>query len=421
MNLHWLTRPMRRMSDERNIARVAQRDGGSDPPIPHWDAQQLPPACWRLVHRGMGTLHHTAQRWLSEDGKLHPDWNTAFHEAGQTDVQAAEAEAELTKAETAFRTIQGKDAPPSDRRFPVYWVVTGIWAVFEVPFTAVAFYCLGDNLLLTYVITLGLSIAIVAGAHFLGATLRSLVKDGAMADRLNRALTIIMIVVNIAVLLGVAVFRAQYLSRTVSKGDAPAQPLGFHNFDAFSSASGRPAPMGETSALIIFFAFGLLLFVNVVVLAFRRHDPALDTVFRRRQNSKLALKRRDKMHRKLARAKARREKRYGNHYADAEWTIASVKSLVELYKQINLQVRKDRDQHEPNHYPVCFAAHGDMPMPDALAKLEWTTALAAPAARPALASGVILPIAAVSHLGEYANGHQPSSTLSHAEGDRNEL
>ena len=382
MNLHWLTQPLRRMSDEQTIVRVARRDGGSDPPIPHWNAKQLPPACWRLRHRGMGTLYHTAQRWLGEDRKLHPKWNTAFHKAGYADEQAADAVSDLTKAETAFRTIQGKDAPPSDRRFLVYWLVTAIWAVFEVPFTAVAFYCLGDNLLLTYVVTLGLSIAIVAGAHFLGATLRSLVKDEAMADRFNKALTIILIVVNIIVLLGVAVFRARYLSGAAPEHVSAEQPLGFQNFDAFSNDAGQPAPIGETPALTIFFAFGLLLFLNVVVLAFRRHDPALDAVFRRRQSLKRIHKRRDRSHRKLARAKARREKRYEHYFADAKWTIASVKSLVELYKQINLQVRTDRDKREPNHYPVWFAADVDMPMPEVLTKLEWTTALAAPAAMP---------------------------------------
>lgn len=436
MTLRWLFRAIYTAACNRNTARIARIDGSGDPPIPHWDADQLPPHCWKLVYTDQKTLHETEQQWKAEDVNLHPRWETAFHEAGQADEQLTTDERDTEAAEAAYKTFHGgKDAPPSDRRSFIYWLVTGIWAILEVPFSAVAFRCLGDSDLLIYIVTFIVSSGIVYAGHCSGKALRHVVKAPEENPKFSKGLVILLVAVNMAVLAGVAFFRARYLAVSATAVSSPPPRLGFHDAGEIATTAVQSAPIGETMAMIVFFVFGLLLFVNVVVFSFYRHDPALDTVFRRRRNVKKAWKHKNQIDRQLAKAKAKREKRHGHYSAEAGRVIASLRSRTELYKTVNLQVRRDRAQSGGRYYPLCFDQHGQLTTPEALVDLEWSTALAAPSRKgtapqddkaedhkasghkaedhKANAAGSAVPLALNDPANMNTNGHQPSATSSH--------
>ena len=426
MALRWLFRAIYTAACNRNTARIARIDGSGDPPIPHWDADQLPPHCWKLVYTGQSMLHETEQKWKAEDVDLQPRWEIAFHEAGQSNEQLSNDEQDMEAADAAYKTLHdGKDAPPSDRRGVVYWAVTGVWAILEVPFSAVAFRCLGDSDLLTYFVTFALSAGIVCAGHFCGKALRHVVKVPDANPRFSKGLVILLAAVNIAVLAGVAFFRARYLTAAATAVSSPPPRLGFHEADATAGTAVQSAPIGETMAVIVFFVFGLLLFINVVTFSFYRHDPALDPVFRRRRNVKKAWKQKNQTDRHLAKAKAKREKRHGHYNAEAGRVIASLRSRTELYKTVNLQVRRDRAQSGERYYPLCFDKHGQLTMPESLVNLQWFTTLAAPSRKGGApqddkaenhkvnAADSTIPFALNGAANKNTNGHQPNATSSH--------
>ncbi len=376
---------------DHNVAKVARRDGGCKPAIPSWKATQLPPFLWELCYAGKTTLYAVEQSWLGLDTKLKPRWEGACRTAHQAEERANTAKDKLQDAEKAYKDAGKDDAPPSDRRFSIYWWGTFILSLLEVPFTAVAFRTIGEGDAMTLVITCALNCAIVAAAHFLGVVVRKSGKwqDEAISKKVHRGIAVLLSAVVIVVLVSISWFRARFISTPKPATGIAHQSLVDHAASSFPQAAAPQFALFPST--IAFLSFGVLLFVVVAVYSFLTHDELLATVFRLRRIHKALHAQHNGKQRTLARTFARREKRHGHFRALAYMTLATVKRLTEHYRTINLQTRDDRVKEVPNDrnrvkevpddqartqdalygYPGSFNAHATLAIPASLEELEW--------------------------------------------------
>lgn len=337
--IRWIPSRSSKYTD-RKVERQGREDGRLSPPIPHWEADDLPPYLKEIWQAGDAAVQHILEAWKRLDQVLHAKWQAAFLavvHAGQTLPILKQA---LSDSEAAYELRHQRKAPSSDMRFTSYGIACVLFAVCEVPFNEIVFRSAGESELLTLVFTVGLAGAVVFCAHWVGVTARS---------RQIWA-SLLYAIVGLAAISGVSWLRALHLSGS--------------NHEVAATVIFQPL------TLFAYFSFNLLLFTVMAAYAYHVHDEPLVEVFRWRNAVLRAERAFRTAHGHFVKAHSNRMNRHARHCAQAFATTKHIRRLFEAYKTHNLRARTDRDA-DGRDYPKCFDLYGVPDIPDALSTLTW--------------------------------------------------
>lgn len=370
MNNLW-TRWFYHPYSDAHVKGRGRRDGIQAPAIPSWESREQPPFLMEIKQAGDHDIRSLAHRWAEQDERLKADWLKLRRAADRTAAHHAAAEGALDRADARYKAVRKVDPPAGgDHRFLWYWLLLLCLMVFEFPMNAIVFRLFGENEMLTYVATGGLSLALLVGAHYLGVLLR----EEGPADARRRSGMVACVALPAAVALVIAYFRVVYLGHAADGSGDPAGAV-THWLDPNVSWFG-------------FVAIGLLVYVVAAVASFMVHDHALVAVHRARKDRALARLQHERLEQLLARQQAIRERRWEREHHKAYQVRDIVQRLTELYRTHNLERRQDRGEKHETQMPRSFYEYVPVTVPPALEHLDWD---AEERARPALPQALASP------------------------------
>jgi len=323
-----------------SVARRGRRDGRADPPLPPWSAEQLPPFLNELKELGDSSINSISRDWSSRDEKLEPLVRDALHERNAAAEDRSVLQKRYEAAREHYRDVHG--VSPQDGvsgLFRTYYIVLFLLFIGEFPINMFIFRLFGENELLTAAVTFALAMAILCSAHFLGDQLR----QGAFRSKKNTAITLVMILVPAAVLIGISWARKDYLGQM----------------------GGIAAELDPSMLLLVFLSLNTLIYVVATFLSHYVHDEptkALHLASRALTRGEARLSAAED---RLAKAQAARRETWERHRRLALEMQDAVERLANIYWRENLHARSDRGEHE-GEYPAAYQERLELHIPRAL-------------------------------------------------------
>jgi hypothetical protein len=218
---------------------------------------------------------------ISEQNAVRQDMDQLQPEVERTSNARSEYEKDLEDAKRA----NSKREPDERWRISkwVYGLALVVIFIGEFPLNAIAFRLFGESEYLTYLMTAGLAVVLISCAHALGVLMR----HKRMSYRDER-IVLVLIFVPIAVIAGIAIIRAIYLSDASKLADT----------GAFKNIS-----IGLSTA--IFLMINLLIYVGAFVLSYLHHNPEREEIERLEKATRKSGRRLRRSHKRLDRDEKR--------------------------------------------------------------------------------------------------------------------
>ncbi|HEV8339738.1 MAG TPA: hypothetical protein VGR25_08785 [bacterium] len=316
-------------------------------------------------------LRRIARDWAASDIRLKEQYCAILTALQAAEVEHAKREVEVIKhrnaheenltAIAALRRTQGRgeNFPDEARLHPLaYGALMLALFIGEIPLNAIAFQIFPESLLLNYVITFALAVAMVGGAHFLGVFL--------MMERRSRALSWLMlvwVVTSLGVIVGIGLVRQGYLTALHIQLVEEARAAG--------EAAPRPL-ISPTMGTIVFVLINLLLYAVATVLSSFSHNPLavrIRTTARPLQRSlegrATPRKRVEELRTALHRIAAVRQKVFDGAVEMAHEERKRFEELIQEYRIGNMEVRVDKT------LPPAFRRVPEIAFPGMLKALDW--------------------------------------------------
>jgi hypothetical protein len=270
-----------------------RRDGRWD--IPGAGDRLPPPELIKLKQQGDSVLRRLAASWARSDTRLAGDCMAIISEqnAVRQDMDQLQPEVERTSNARSEYEKDLEDAKRANsKREPderwriskwVYGLALVVIFIGEFPLNAIAFRLFGESEYLTYLMTAGLAVVLISCAHALGVLMR----HKRMSYRDER-IVLVLIFVPIAVIAGIAIIRAIYLSDASKLADT----------GAFKNIS-----IGLSTA--IFLMINLLIYVGAFVLSYLHHNPEREEIERLEKATRKSGRRLRRSHKRLDRDEKR--------------------------------------------------------------------------------------------------------------------
>lgn len=342
----------------------AARNGTADGRrcIPHWDDPQSAEYERELRKKAAGWVQAVKDDWSRIDASLCGSWlqaRQAVHRAGD---QVRTCSNRLKDARQAYMDKYGADPDHvTQPRHVFYTVLMVLLFVGELPLNATSLRLLHVPDYVTYIVTLGLAISLLVGAHFLG----TLIKEGDFRDYRKLGVTLLICLVAIVGLVCIAFLREQYIMQMAAEQSEALQK--------------------EKSITIAFVGLNIMVFVVAMLISYFSYDPVLDAVVKVRKQVEAATGFESASKSSLEKATNAREKAWQRHVAYKEAQQDSYHELIAVYRHANLKVRDVEAERKASTLPpapfkpVSFTeAPHQLHIPPELEDLKWPQAESQP-------------------------------------------
>jgi hypothetical protein len=309
-------------------------------PFPGVDCSGPPPAERAICEAANAMLRSLAARWNEEDRKLLEPCKTAREEYVAADRRLGELRAEDARAIREYEAAGSSYRSLQHPLLPWWWHVS-VWffiLVGEFSFNQVVFNIFLQPRIDTVVMALGLVVAVVVAAEFVGRTLRR--------QRKGRGEVLWLVVPLVAfaffVFLGCSYIRRKYVE--------------------YAGAGALGLSLSPVALDAIFLAFNMFLFLVNAVAAYYASPPDPDAFGKAKQRVREARRRMARLEpqlkelserlararTKLAQAHVRRTREFGRFQEQARVLIEGAAVAVNAYRQGNMRARSGTQA------PNCF-------------------------------------------------------------------
>jgi hypothetical protein len=332
-----------------------RKDGSSQPPIPAWNAEALPPFLRMLCQAGNQDLRALAKEWHNEDRRYKTDWALAGPALESAEKTAGDADEKAQLALDHYEKSNGHRLVVMSSRLR-YGLLVALLCLFEFPLNALVFRGFGESELFTWLMAFGFGVCLTLCAHYLGKFLRE------QRTALRLGLSALLVVLPCAAIIGVATLRANYLAQKAGEASAWSPDV----------------------TIPFFIAWNLILYAVATIASYRHHEPFKAEVAATQRGLHGAEYARERAVAALEEAWVKREKRFAEKQEHAVWLQEEVKRLGSVYWTINLQVRKDMGEQHDTDFPKSYHGELDIVMPEELKSLVWDKS---PATQPGAPAG----------------------------------
>lgn len=312
----------------------------SKPVLPPDDCQDITSYEKSILNAAESDMARIRENYFRKDAKLKSKYCYLKKLEKEYEEKAPKESQEATTAKNHFEDMQNKLAELGQPTINE-WVVKLILfllIVTEFPLNALVFSIFGEGRFMTYIMAGVIGFGIPLGAHYVGKVIRQEIKSGK-----DIALTAIVIFSVFIVIIGIAVFRADYLSYILSS----------YNINLKITAK---------TAAAIFIGINLFLFFLAIFISYLGTHKNNEEYQKLKGQVKIAfarwkkeskedietIKKLRKIKTELSRIEALRKCLANKYYSQAVRLKESAENLIEIYRNANLEVR------DSGVCPPCF-------------------------------------------------------------------
>ncbi len=326
-----------------------------DPPID----QEEPAEFEKELRRGANkNLSHILHKWHDIDKNLSKNCANAEDRYKNAKAVTEQEGGEHKEAIDNYKTAKEKfySLPMPNIPAKLFWIVFVIITIAEIAFNAIVFDVFGQSKIHTYIMAIGLMIAIPWLSDFIGKKLR--------VEKKFQTTVGLMIVAGIVVFVGLAVIAI--LREKFFEANKIVEALGIR--------------WDTNSIILTFFVVNIVLFVSVIVLAYeaghkdpseyrrleRNYDKAKKILRSDAKNYEEAAEELANARIEFNKAHTEREHEYEKIRAKANEERDVWMSLLQIYRASNMEARKEKMK------PKSFNADPEelVKLPDEFQKLD---------------------------------------------------
>lgn len=327
------------------------------PVIPPDDSKDVTNYEKSIIDAAQFDLAKIVEKYYKKDSMLKKRYCLLKKQEKELEEKAPKEKLEAMEAKKQFEEAQDKLAALGQ---PVIkeWVVRLILLIFiitEFPLNALVFSIFGEGKFMTYLMAGVIGFGIPLGAHYVGKVIRQDYKT-----RRDVALASIITMVIIAVIIGIAILRADYLSYVLSA----------YNVNIKISS--------ETAALI-FVGINLFLFCLAAFISYLGTHRNNEEYAKLKGQLKIAkarwekesgedveiVNKMSKISSELSELKALRECLSNHYYNKAVRLKESAENLIQIYRNANLENRPG------SILPPCFKKELTIKVPEEIRQVKW--------------------------------------------------
>lgn len=302
-----------------------------DPPIAQEEPAEFEKELLRVANENLSRILH---KWHDIDGKLTKNCVNAEDrykaaKAG-TEKEGGEHKEAINNYKSAKEIFYALPLPNIPAK--LFWVVFVIITVAEIAFNALVFDVFGQSKIHTYIMAIGLMIAIPWLSDFIGKKLR--------VEKKSQTTIVLMIGTGLVVFAGlgvIAILREKF-------------------FEANKIVEALGIRWDTNSIILTFFVVNIVLFVSVIVLAYeaghknpseyrrlkRNYDKAKKILRSDAKNYEDAAEELANTKIEFNKAHTEREHEYEKIRAKANEERDGWMSLLQIYRAANMEARKDK-------------------------------------------------------------------------------
>jgi len=303
-----------------------------------------------IINAAESDMARIRENYFKRDAKLKAKYCYLKKLEKEYEEKAPKESQEAEEAKKHFEEMQNKLAELGQPTIKD-WVVKLILfllIITEFPLNALVFSIFGEGRFMTYIMAGVIGLGIPLGAHYVGKVIRQEIKSGK-----DIALTAIIILFVFIVIVGIAIFRADYLSYILSS----------YNINIKITAQ---------TAAAIFIGINLFLFFLAVFISYlgthknneeyqKLKDQVKIAFARWKKESKediKTIKKLSKIKTEKSKIEALRKCLVNRYYGKAVRLKEAAENLIETYRNANLEVRPSGIR------PPCFKKQLTIKLPD---------------------------------------------------------
>lgn len=327
------------------------------PVIPADDYKDITPYEKSIIDAAEYDMARIREDYFRKDNKLKRTYCSLMAIKKELEIREPKESEEAQEAKEKFQEAQNKLAELGQ---PVIndWVVKLILLLFiitEFPLNALVFSIFGEGRLMTYFMAGVIGFGIPLGAHYVGKVIRQDYKD-----RKDVALASIITIVNIAVIIGIAVLRADYLSYVLTVYNVNIK-------------------ISPATAALIFVGINLFLFCLAAFISYLGTHRYNEEYQRLKGQLEIARARWEKesqedveikkklieISAQLSEIIAQRKCLSNQYYQRAARLKESAENLIRIYRNANFENRPS------GIMPKCFGKELTIALPEEINNIDW--------------------------------------------------
>jgi Flp pilus assembly protein TadB len=310
---------------------------------------------WRTVQKKAEDL---AEEWAEEDQDLKQQWRSAFKKRKEAQSRLHRANERLQRVSNRYEEKHGEPVPETLPSRKWYVALLLIWLVAEVPVNGFAFQLFGESLIFAVVGALLVALVLLPSAHYLGKLVRNTSSWSWKEKVFAGALT----TMPLAVVLSISWMREAYVRYMRAEGLSPG--LGY---------------LGDGTAFWVLVAINAALLVIATYLSYRKHPKWLSDLMEAREDLRQARKQYKEAGERCVETATTRQRAFETTRAELKSLQETLRSLVERYRECNLQARLDRGPDSNGEHDSklekSLPPRGSklaLEVPEALEDLDWS-------------------------------------------------